>query len=595
MQSTGLRQTHALCSSHLRQSASYWTIFALALACLNVSAFRGFEREYAQPCDGNLYGLTDSSHHQIIKPVYGRIEYLGHGLFCCLGKSRFDRFEYSTERSLFNNDGKLLPVKVPEGSKFCTIAWLGQKSESDGSTIYDALPSDALICFIKDNKLGVCKVSGALVEPAMYSSITYVNSGKVLMVESRTSGRTNPSVALLDCATLNTRNISDTFDHNEQRLDFAGGLSPCRGRGVASNLYGYCDITGRFVIEPQFAAASPFIKEMASVTLRSGPREKIRKVVIDKCGRIVSPPELDVEDFHGDLAVAAKVVGGVVKYGVVNRHFKFVIAPVYNGLFPASRYILVADAPISYYLQNTPEFFATRFVKGKRQELILPSGDVLLTLPDGYAYNHLESSGLLRCFVNPTNVDSKGHITHLDLKGREVKLFETQPKGKTDFAGSRSSYWPIAPGRLLQTVNQDDGTFDPRYWKSGRHFPIDRLDMFRRFLQDYNLIGMQRQQLCQLLGPEIPAESMIRSDNSAMESKAEKDSEAENYTYIISSGCVADQVPRVVVSLENGRVKSWYLWSYGKSSPIYTTNVLLDKDVSIEVLNSVNRLKTQPK
>jgi hypothetical protein len=595
MQLAALRQIFVLCFKYLRKSANIMNIVTLALACLNVSAFRVFEREYTQPCDGNLYGLTDIAHHQIIKPVYGRIEYLGHGLFCCWGKSRFDRFEYSLERSLFNNNGKLLPVKVPEGSKFYSIAWLGQKSESDVSTIYDALPPDALICFIKDNKLGVCKVSGALFEPAMYNNITYVNSGKVLMVKSGSSVHTKPAVTLLDCATLNTRDISDTFDHYEQRLDFAGGLSPCRGRGAASNLYGYCDFTGKFVIEPQFAAASPFVNEMASVTLRSGPKEKIRKVVIDKCGRIISPPELDVEDFHGDLAVATKVVNGVVKYGVVNRHFEFVIAPVYSGLFPASRYIYVADAPASYYLQNTPEFFATRFVKGQRQELILPSGDVLLTLPNGFAYNHLESNGLLRCYVNPTNFGPKGHITHLDLKGREVKLFDARPEDKTDLGGGHSSYWPIAPGRVLQTVKQDNGSFDPRYWKSGRHFPIDRLDMFRRFLQDYNLIGMQRQELCQLLGPENPAESMMQSDNRALKSEAEKDSKPEQYTYIISSGCLADQVPRVVVSLENDRVKSWHLWSYGKSSPVYTTNVLLEKDVSFEVLNSVIGLKTQRK
>jgi hypothetical protein len=126
-------------------------------------------------------------------------------------------------------------------------------------------------------------------------------------------------------------------------------------------------------------------------------------------------------------------------------------------------------------------------------------------------------------------------------------------------------------------------------------FPIDRLDMFRRFLQDYNLIGMQRQELCQLLGPENPAESMMQSDNRALKSEAEKDSKPEQYTYIISSGCLADQVPRVVVSLENDRVKSWHLWSYGKSSPVYTTNVLLEKDVSFEVLNSVIGLKTQRK
>jgi hypothetical protein len=59
---------------------------------------------------------------------------------------------------------------------------------------------------------------------------------------------------------------------------------------------------------------------------------------------------------------------------------------------------------------------------------------------------------------------------------------------------------PFPKGRLLKRVTTDKGLFDHDYWCDRRVGPVEPVDMFGRFLRDYDLIGMPKARIEELLG-----------------------------------------------------------------------------------------------
>lgn len=84
---------------------------------------------------------------------------------------------------------------------------------------------------------------------------------------------------------------------------------------------------------------------------------------------------------------------------------------------------------------------------------------------------------------------------------------------------------------------------------------IDRHESFRQFLQDFNLIGMPRERVVELLGPEQFLDSNGRS------------------VYTLLSAPI-DIGNNLCINYENNRVTQWQFEHLGKTGPWIQSNVL---------------------
>lgn len=136
--------------------------------------------------------------------------------------------------------------------------------------------------------------------------------------------------------------------------------------------------------------------------------------------------------------------------------------------------------------------------------------------------------------------------------------------GTKDLSGEKL---PLFEQRRLESNKKDvfvDGHFSKSAWESGlvsKSTPdgknyVDRSDEFRRFLQDYNLIGMSAEQVKDVLGTpdkQIPFLKLAR------------------YTIY---GAPIDSGALLEIAYENGKVNKWRLYSIGHSGPWINTNAL---------------------
>lgn len=103
-------------------------------------------------------------------------------------------------------------------------------------------------------------------------------------------------------------------------------------KGKAANgeiLYGYINIKGEFVIEPQFVEAYGFVNEVASVCAANN-----KWGYIDKKGKyIIKPQFVYASDFYNELTV---VCSANSKWGVIDKKGKYVIKPQFESLMVTS-------------------------------------------------------------------------------------------------------------------------------------------------------------------------------------------------------------------------------------------------------------------
>jgi hypothetical protein len=108
---------------------------------------------------------------------------------------------------------------------------------------------------------------------------------------------------------------------------------------------------------------------------------------------------------------------------------------------------------------------------------------------------------------------------------------------------------------FCQTCIASDSSFSSSDWKSALHHlehgHTDRSDEFRKFLQNYDLIGMPRSQLAALLGDVDHASG-----------------------YTIRSG--SDSIDFLEVQYENEKVDRWRICGFpsGRDNPWQRTNML---------------------
>lgn len=129
---------------------------------------------------------------------------------------------------------------------------------------------------------------------------------------------------------------------------------------------------------------------------------------------------------------------------------------------------------------------------------------------------------------------------------------------------------PFPSDRTRICVETDDGKFDPKYWGTGRDYPIKMMNMFNRFLHEYDLIGMSKSDVLILLG----------SGSSPERTSGKMATETQFYRFP-SSGCIPE-VYGVKIDIKNEKVASWSFhyscgtYNQSEESNLITANVVLD-------------------
>lgn len=522
------------------------------------------------PYDCNLVGLSDSSRNEILPAKFSRIDYLGHGLFLGWGINPRDKFQYGDDRYLFNRAGKLLTVKVPERANFVNVCWLGRAAEQDPTLELDALPKDTLLRFSKERLFGLCRLNGEEVLPAKYGFIGKAYSGKAFVSDNGTYATENKTKNsyLFDCSRSVLRKLPIENVMAAETIFFNEGLAGFTNHGQFANKTGYINEDGHFVIEGNFSTVGPFRNGMAAVTLAAQPPGVRSKVIIDKSGKIISPAKLDVLDFYGDFAVARIAEDMPPKYGIVGRQFNFTVQPKYESLTPQMRLDQSElKSPVTRF-EKLAIFYVARESYSQPEKLISPTGAEVLVLPPHLTFGYLLNNGLIRCW-RPTNNRLPGEAVFIDMKGNEVPdpgVITTK-----DTHGHSIWYQPIDELVSLKRVSLDNGHFDPDYWKS-EHLS-NKESAFARFLNEYNLIGMSKDELVHLLGP---GSQRTKSDDS--------------FWYTLSPSCTG--ATELVVKTKHGKVESW---SFVESNPISNNSTKQHRLVTTDVVLDLDTGETKPK
>ena len=304
----------------------------------------------------------------------------------------------------------------------------------------------------------------------------------------------------------------------------------------------------------------------------------------DKDGRIILPTTYSDIDYCGHGIFLATETRKQNKYYFGDkRHFfnrdgvesTFVIP---NGafLFNILSFGSEADVNPDLILNNLPSDTILHFgypesdgpvLNGLRQGLCDLQGKVLLEPFRGSIFFNQPGQALI--------VRNSGLRELVDLKTwtkTQTNLTPSPgvcPKPRIPASSNFSESMPFPKDRVRILVSTDNGKFDLAYWNDFRTYPVPAIDMFNRFLHDYDLIGMSRERVEELL---LGAR---KTRNHAV------DSETVSISFP-SVSCIP-WVVGVKFKFHKDRVLNWFFFEgdpvadkWNESEPI-TTNVVLQR------------------
>jgi hypothetical protein len=296
------------------------TILALAVFFAAGSIAPSFAQSpFDQKELGNDHGLTDFSGKELVPTIYADIKYLGHGLF--LLKQRLPdperRFECADEKLLFDSNFRNLKPNVPPDANFERILWLGKQADLELGLPLKELPSDSLLIFNADKKLGICDVAGKQILHADYTLINALAEDVVTLRKS------DGDIYAFDFTTRKLQRLVCQNVRSDIRLVFREGLAvfatiPSRG---AQSKWGFMNKTGEVVIDPKYDFASPFFEGLACVRF-PGVDGPAHNELINKVGKLSSPPGMQVLASFGPKIEVRDTSGNC---GIMDHKFQFVI------------------------------------------------------------------------------------------------------------------------------------------------------------------------------------------------------------------------------------------------------------------------------
>ena len=387
--------------------------------------------------------------------------------------TRKKKYKVAKENILINRRMSHMDTPVPLGASFERVFYLGKDAEKDQSLVIEKLSKDALLIFRVGAYLGICDIKGDVLLPANYSWIGSLREGIV-------------AVRLKD-------NQLYTFDVNARKLQhllcqdvrrdcslvFSEGLAafPIRRDKDTGTAWGYMDTTGKIVIDTKYVFTTNFFGGHACVRVKSDDGRRQFNVIINKAGKVISPPDLDIGLSNGPYTSVKDQAG---KTGIVDMDFKYVIEPIYHTLSTQLAPESTVDEDLGPWSRRvTPAllYFATRSAGGP--VLVLsPQGRVLFQLPKEVSLTNdirrglpIFHDGVIACNVGP---DSKPNskVIYFNLHGQEVPAPYSGLSTSPDI-----TFREVAPGILLKRIDRKvpmESPFPFGPGNGGRLFKLSR-------------------------------------------------------------------------------------------------------------------------
>lgn len=142
----------------------------------------------------------------------------------------------------------------------------------------------------------------------------------------------------------------------------------------------------------------------------------------------------------------------------------------------------------------------------------------------------------------------------------------TVPPSRIKWPSNHQVPMPFPGDRIKEIVKTDSGKFDHQYWCERRDSPIRGIEMFGRFLNDYNLIAMPQSEVKALLGEP-----------------RQLDNKFDSLVYTFPSRSCVGAYEGFRINLKNDKVSDWcFVTCDGfndkvKDSNPITTNVIFSR------------------
>lgn len=551
---------------------------------------------------GEPLGLVDSNGREVLAAKYSEVRYLGSGLY--LTRNMAPGLAPGDKYFLFNRDGKQLEVLVPGGAEFTGVYSLGFPPSTSEKTSSAALSHNALVVFSRQGKFGLCDSAGKEVLPARFGAIDTINGGTSFVFENHvryfpagfmggaSNVRSDEPTKLTDRAFIFNAE-SHVLEPIEQKgiygitSEYSDGLRSfsCVGE---PRLSGYLDAYGRVAVKPQFQGAGNFQHGNALVAMfgkESYPGANLR--VIDKSGTIVRTGDLVLGRRWNGFCIASEQKKAK---GVVNREFKWILKPEFSLVQAKTdgNYITckLRAKKVSVYSNTGKELATMSFDDLERTRMYYKCVSKSQYDPSIGKQAEVGVLSTQYAFDNPMSIEvaSNGLVSHYSPYppiGWDSQL--NRPVSSTLAAQlyPRIVEAQSEPDRFVVSKARGTYWFDSIRWKElqGRSgFPPlsptnsllpghygDALDLFSRFLHEYDLVGMSRQEVLRLLGPGNPNAKTVQPSLRYM---------------ILSGGCCLDSCVYVDINFQNEIVCDWcFSGSDRKKSARFVDNVVLVPEI----------------
>ncbi len=468
---------------------------------MNVAAYAAY----------GIAGVIDKAGRTVVPCVYHRVDYLGQGFFFAHQLNREHPLRDSNKGIIFNYSGQPVPVRVPSGSSlagvFLPVEEVKTTATKQPSTKYlptKELPKGSVLKIATTSGFGLCKPNGELVLPAEFGFISAPNDG-CYPVWTGTPGL---NMHLQFIFNSNTgKRIPIAKDTRVSIIDFPNGSLLPFTEGFEGNKAGYMARTGEIVIPAKFAEARAFAANGLAVVAfeRDG-----QQVYINTNGKVVSPLYKKAGDFVNNYAVVEKTNNIEGEKCLVNAKFQAVLGP-YREIVPLKKNVFaVCENPETGYkvIDATGKLLCklprdVNYIRPLENGIIMGASKAV---DDNSKFTFVDSSGkLLSSFSQKVFPESSFGLTTV-LKEMPNQMFLV---GVDDIYGNvvlppQSCNLNIITGDRF-SIYRSDTHFHKAIWRDPNidNFGfggLNRAEIFCEFLQDFDLIGMSRERVVELLG-----------------------------------------------------------------------------------------------
>ncbi len=506
-------------------------------------------------------GIIDRAGRAIVPCDYHRIECLGKRFFFAEDMDVENPLKWSFKGRVFDYTGREVKINIPSGHTLSKVIWpaLANDSKEGG------LPKETILEIHGQDGFGLCRLNGEVILEPKYEAIGTPNEEFFYILSGDKFSRTKLLFTLNSKTGERITSPSGvTFGDTEN-----SALFPYHEPHDGKELWGYIARNGRVVIRAQFSSAGKF----SSNGLARVSSGRNTCFYIDKKGKVKSPVYRLASDFFGDTAVVQPSNGGQDRRGLINSKFQYVLKPKY--------------AELDHLFDQV---YGAKVKATDCYEAISRNGKTIFKFPPettsiGRAYYNLtgcvvktETGAIKYVLVDRTgkiivpNADKPIHFDfELAVVGRKAPNNHTEWE-VVDSAGrvlqpfQETNFQIIGPDRILKSIHHNH--FNAAAWKSPRPMGqegMNRFDHFAYFLMDFDLIGMPRTKVQELLGDS---------------ERPSRVSESVNF-YLIATGQCGNSWAGLEIEFENDKAYRWrevWLGAGGvlKSAPWVITNMVYD-------------------